>query len=167
MAHPGYSQTGRQTPLRFPSDGHPIPPVSESECPRAHPRKKRQQSRPRYTPSCPRPTQRDRIANGVFVALRLQERNDRLRHRPLARDIELIRGAKLSQSLIQEVPELLSRVAADLLLAAASPSQKDRGGSRLGSADSLLVIMRHFGAPLGLLQNCLQCRADVGDRADT
>src|SRR3954453_8689862 len=53
------------------------------------------------------PAKRDRVANGVFVAVRLQECDDRLRHRPLARYIERIRWPKVSQALIQEVTELL------------------------------------------------------------
>ena len=51
------------------------------------------------------PTQRDRLPHGILEVVRLQERPDRLRHRLLARDLKLVRGADLIQRSVEVVPE--------------------------------------------------------------
>src|SRR5262249_33160944 len=61
--------------------------------------------------------------------------------------------ASVSSYAAASITELLFRVPADLLFSAAGPCEEYRGSSRLGSADSLLVIVSHFSAPLGLLQD--------------
>ena len=107
------------------------------------------------------------LTHSVLEVGGLQEGDDRLRHRPLARYVEVVcRAQGHLQALIQEVTELLLRVAADLFLAPAGAGKEDRGGGGLRSSDPLLVIMCCLGASLGLRQNIFKRRSEVGDGAD-
>src|SRR5262249_20226694 len=108
----------------------------------------------------------NRVANRVLEARGFQERDERLRNRPLAGLVEAVGRTDLIEPSADVVAESLLQREPDSFPGLTLTGVVDRGGSRLRSLDPLRVIVRDGGASLGPAQHVFQALEGEPYRTD-
>ena len=109
-------------------------------------------------------TERDRFADGAFVGVRLEERDNGFRDRTLAGNVELVGRADVIEGAVKVIPERVRDVLLDEVLIVAGAGQVHARRDGLRALDALRVVVGHVRGQLRHVQRLAEGRVEPAHR---
>ena len=109
-------------------------------------------------------TEGDRFADGVFVGVRLEERDDGFRDGALAGDVELVGRADVVEGTVEVIAERVREVLLDEVLVVAGAGKIHAGSDGLRAFDALRVVVGDVGSQLRHVQRVAEGRVEPAHR---
>ena len=109
-------------------------------------------------------TEGDRFADGVFVGVRLEERDNGFRDRALAGNVELVGRADVIEGAVKVIPERVRDVLLDEVLVVAGAGQVHARRDGLRALDALRVVVGDVRGQLRHVQRLAEGRVEPAHR---